>query len=138
MTERRQVSTGTPWEAIAGYSRAVRVGPFVYVSGTTASGPDGQILHRGDAYGQAIAILQKIDAALQAVDAQLEHVVRTRVYLTNMDDWEQIANAHRETFAAIRPANTLVEVSRLASPDMLVEIDVDAVVPDAYSAGQIA
>jgi enamine deaminase RidA (YjgF/YER057c/UK114 family) len=129
MMERKQISTGTPWEAIAGYSRVVRVGSFVYVSGTTASDATGQIQCPGDLYGQAVYVLKKIETALQAVDAALEHVVRTRVYVTQIDDWEQVTKAHSEFFHAIRPANTLVEVSRLATPDMLVEIEVDAVVP---------
>ncbi|MBF2001521.1 MAG: RidA family protein [Synechococcales cyanobacterium M58_A2018_015] len=126
--ERQQISSGTPWEAIAGYSRAVRVGPFVYVAGTTASDASGTIQHPGQPYEQAVYILRKIEAALIAVNAELAHVVRTRVYLTNMNDWDAIAKAHGEYFGSIRPANTLVEVSRLATPEMLVEIEVDAVV----------
>jgi enamine deaminase RidA (YjgF/YER057c/UK114 family) len=129
--ERQQFSTGTPWEAIAGYSRAVRVGAFVYVAGTTASNAAGEIQHRGDLYGQTVYILRKIESALQAVEASLQDVVRTRVYLTNMDDWQQATQAHGEFFRDIRPANTLVEVSRLATPEMLVEIEVDAVVTHA-------
>ncbi|MBD1910862.1 MULTISPECIES: RidA family protein [unclassified Leptolyngbya] len=124
--ERQNFSTGTPWESLAGYSRAVRVGPFVYVSGTTASDASGQIQHPGDLYGQAIYIYQKIEGALKAVGASLQDVVRTRVYVTNMDEWQQATRAHHEVFQDIRPANTLVEVSRLATPDMLVEIEVDA------------
>lgn len=126
--ERQQISSGTPWEAIAGYSRAVRVGPFVYVAGTTAADASGTIQHPGQPYEQTVYILRKIEAALAAVNAQLSHVVRTRVYLTNMNDWDAIAKAHGEYFGSIRPANTLVEVSRLATPEMLVEIEVDAVV----------
>jgi enamine deaminase RidA (YjgF/YER057c/UK114 family) len=129
--ERQLFSSGTPWEAIAGYSRAVRVGPFVYVAGTTASDPSGKIASPDNPYEQAVYILKKIESALQAVNAQLSHVVRTRVYITNMDDWQQITKAHSEFFQNIRPANTLVEVSRLATPEMLVEIEVDAVVPEA-------
>lgn len=128
--ERQQISSGTPWEAIAGYSRAVRVGPFVYVAGTTAADAEGRIQNPDDPYGQAVYILQKIEAALGAVGAKLEHVVRTRVYITNMDDWQPIAKAHHEFFQTIRPANTLVEISRLATPDMLVEIEVDAVISE--------
>jgi enamine deaminase RidA (YjgF/YER057c/UK114 family) len=131
MLERRQVSSGTPWESIAGYSRAVRVGDFVYISGTTASDEQGQIQAPGDLYGQAVYIFQKIEAALQAVGASLTDVVRTRVYVTRMDDWQQVTKAHHEFFHTIRPANTLVEVSRLAAPEMLVEIEVDAVVLQA-------
>jgi len=126
--ERQTYSTGTPWEAMAGYSRAVRVGPFVYVSGTTASDASGQIQHPGDLYGQAVYIYTKIEASLQAVGARLQDVVRTRVYITQMDDWQQATRAHHEFFQEIRPANTLVEVSRLATPEMLVEIEVDAYV----------
>jgi enamine deaminase RidA (YjgF/YER057c/UK114 family) len=127
---RRQISTGTPWEAIAGYSRAVRVGSLIYVSGTTAANTTGQILHVNDAYGQMVFILKRIEAALQQLDSSLQDVVRTRVYVTNMDDIEQITKAHCEFFGTIRPANTLVEVSRLAAPDMLVEVEVDAVVQE--------
>lgn len=128
--ERQHVSTGTPWEALAGYSRAVRVGPFVYVAGTTATNEKGEISST-DPYEQTCHILQRVASALEAVGASLSHVVRTRVYITNMDDWQSVARAHGEVFADIRPANTLVEVSRLAIPDMQVEIEVDAVIPDA-------
>ncbi|HEY9648776.1 MAG TPA: RidA family protein [Chroococcidiopsis sp.] len=128
--ERQNFSSGTPWEARAGYSRVVRVGPFVYVSGTTASDAAGQIQHQGDAHGQAVYIYQKIDAALRQVGASLEDVVRTRVYVTHSDHFEQTITAHHSFFQNIRPANTLVEVSRLASPDMLVEIEVDAVIAE--------
>lgn len=128
--ERKQISTGTPWETIAGFSRAVRVGAFVYVAGTTASDAAGQIQCPGELYGQAVYIFKKIEAALAAVGARLEDVVRTRVYITNMDDWQQATQAHSEFFQAICPANTLVEVSRLATPEMLVEIEVDAVVAE--------
>jgi len=126
--ERQNFSTGTPWESLAGYSRAVRIGPFVYVSGTTASDADGQIQHVGDLYGQAVYVYRKIESSLQAVGASLQDVVRTRVYVTNMDAWQQATRAHHEFFQDIRPANTLVEVSRLATPEMLVEIEVDAYV----------
>ncbi len=129
--ERQQLSTGTPWEAIAGYSRAVRVGPLVYVSGTTASDVNGQIQSPGDLYGQAVYIFQKIEAALHGLGASLTDVVRTRVYITNMNDWEQVTKAHSEFFDTIRPANTLVEVSKLAAPEMLVEIEVDAYILSA-------
>lgn len=129
---RQNYSTGTPWEAIAGYSRAVRIGPWVYVSGTTASDATGQIQHQGDVYGQATYILNKIEASLEALGASLKDVVRTRVYLTNMDEQRQVTQAHHEFFQTIRPANTLVEVSRLATPDMLVEIEVDAYVTEEH------
>lgn len=131
--ERQQVSTGTPWEAIAGYSRAVRVGPLVYISGTTAADATGAIQHKGDLYGQATYIFRKIEAALQAVGAEMKDVVRTRVYVTQMQQWEQVAKAHQDVFHTIRPANTLVAVSALATPDMLVEIEVDAVIADSLN-----
>jgi enamine deaminase RidA (YjgF/YER057c/UK114 family) len=129
--ERKHISTGTPWEAIAGYSRAVRVGPFIFVSGTTAADETGQIHHPGDLYGQAVYIFKKIETSLHAAGASLKDVVRTRVYVTQMDNWQQVTKAHHEFFGDIRPANTLVEISRLATPDMLVEIEVDAVVAEA-------
>jgi len=128
---RQQVSSGTPWEERVGYSRVVRVGQFVYVSGTVAADETGTIQHPGDLYGQSVYVLRKIEAALTAVEANLAHVVRTRSYIVNMDEHEQFAKAHREFFADIRPANTLVEVSRLATPDVLVEIEVDAVLPES-------
>jgi len=127
---RRQISTGTPWEAIAGYSRAVRIGSLIYVSGTTATDTTGQILHVSDAYGQMVYALKKIESALKQLDSSLQDVVRTRVYVTDMGDIEQVTKAHCEFFDAIRPANTLVEVSRLAAPEMLVEVEVDAVVQE--------
>ncbi|MBD1996553.1 RidA family protein [Leptolyngbya sp. FACHB-541] len=127
---RRHISTGTPWEAIAGYSRAVQVGSLIYVSGTTAVDTTGQILHVDDAYEQMVYVLKKIEAALKQLDSSLQDVVRTRVYVTNMDDIEQVTKAHCEFFGKIRPANTLVEVSRLATPEMLVEVEVDAVVQE--------
>ncbi|PSB10229.1 hypothetical protein C7B61_03295 [filamentous cyanobacterium CCP1] len=128
--KRQQISSGTPWESIAGYSRAIRVGNLVFVAGTTAADTTGQIQHPNDPYGQVVYILRKIESALQAVHAQLSDVVRTRVYVANMDDWEQIAKGHHEFFHDIRPVNTMVEVSRLANSEMLVEIEVDAVVED--------
>ena len=127
--ERQNISTGTPWEATAGYSRAVKVGPFIYVAGTTATDSSGKISSL-DPYEQTHHILEKIGAALESVGASMSDVVRSRVYLTNMDDYPAVAKAHGEVFSEIRPANTLVEVSRLAIPEMLVEIDVDAVVSD--------
>ena len=129
--QRQNVSSGTPWEDINAYSRVVKVGQFVYVSGTTASDESGTIQHPHDVYGQAVYTLRKIEKALQAVGAELAHVVRTTVYLTNMDDFAQAAKAHKEFFDTVRPANTLVEVSRLATPEMLIEIAVDAVITDA-------
>ena len=128
--KRQVVSSGTPWEEKAGYSRAVRVGPFVYIAGTTAADETGKIYHPGDLYGQATYVLQKIKRALQSVDAQLAHVVRTRVYITQMHHASQVMKAHKDYFDTVRHANTLVEVSQLATPEMLVEIEVDAVIDD--------
>ena len=130
MMNRQQVSSGTPWEDQNAYSRIVKVGPFIYVSGTTASDTSGTIQHPSDVYGQAVYILRKVEKALNSVGATLDHVVRTTVYLTDMDQFPQAAKAHKEFFDTVRPANTLVEVSRLATPDMLVEITVDAVITD--------
>jgi enamine deaminase RidA (YjgF/YER057c/UK114 family) len=132
--DRQLISSGTPWETSVGYSRAVRIGDFIFVSGTTASDKDGQTVSIGDAYGQTQFILCKIESALKEAGADMSHVVRTRLFVTNIDHWEEIGKAHGEVFASIRPSATMVEVSRLINPDHLVEIEVDAVIPTTVGA----